>query len=144
MADKRRKTRMKAELEKKARLHLKKGSTFNNVLPDPYPKPHLNPNSYPNHQPNPNHNPIPFQNMEEQLAESVQAMEDELKIMGHAKMTFYSYLKRQFAAREARAGIDKYTYPETDGVYRDKTGKKLKMTPSNGEDKHEHIKNWSS
>lgn len=78
--------------------------------------------------------------MEEPLAESGQDLEDQLKILGHAKMTCYSYLKRQFAAREARAGIDKYTYPEIGAVYRDKAGKKLKMTPSNGEDKHEHIK----
>jgi hypothetical protein len=38
-------------------------------------------------------------------------------------MTCYSYLKRQFAAREARAGSDKYTYPEISAVYRDKAGK---------------------
>jgi hypothetical protein len=78
--------------------------------------------------------------MEEPLAESVQDLQDQLNILGHAKMISHSYLKRQFAAREARAGIDKYTYPEIGGVYRDKAGKKLKMKPSNGEDKHEHIK----
>jgi hypothetical protein len=37
LADDRRKARMKAELEKKARAHLKKGITFNNVNPDPNP-----------------------------------------------------------------------------------------------------------
>ena len=37
LADDRRKARMKAELEKKARAHLKKGITFNNVHPDPNP-----------------------------------------------------------------------------------------------------------
>ena len=78
--------------------------------------------------------------MEESLAVSLQYLEDQLKVLGHAKMTCYSYLKRQFAAREARAVIDKYTYPEIGVEYRDKAGKKLKMTPSNGEDKHEHIK----
>jgi hypothetical protein len=78
--------------------------------------------------------------MEEPLAVSVQDLEDELKLLGHAKLISYAYLKRQFAAREARAGIDKYTYPEIGGAYRDKAGKKLKMTPSNGEEKHVHIK----
>ena len=80
--------------------------------------------------------------MEESLAVSLEDLEDQLKVLGHAKMICYSYLKRQFAAREARAVIDKYTYPEIGVEYRDKAGKKLKMTPSNGEDKHEHIKNW--
>ena len=78
--------------------------------------------------------------MEEPLAVTVQDLEDQLKLLGHAKMTCYSYLKRQFSAREARAGIDKYTYPEIGVGYRDKAGKKLKMTPSNGEEKHEHLK----
>jgi hypothetical protein len=78
--------------------------------------------------------------MEEPLAVSVQDLEDQLKLLGHAKMMRYSYLKRQFAAREARAGIDKYTYPDIGIGFRDKAGKKLKMTPSNGEDKHEQIK----
>ena len=78
--------------------------------------------------------------MEEPLADSVQDLEDQLKILGCAKMTRYSYLKRQFAAREARAGLDKYTYPDIGIGFRDKTGKKLKLTPSNGEDKHEYIK----
>ncbi len=50
--------------------------------------------------------------MEEPSTVSVQDLEDELKLLGHAKMTRYSYLKRQFAAREARAGFDKYTYPD--------------------------------
>jgi hypothetical protein len=47
MADDRRKARMKADLDKKARAHLKKGITFNNVLPDPDPYPYPNPRSCP-------------------------------------------------------------------------------------------------
>jgi hypothetical protein len=82
--------------------------------------------------------------MEEPLADSVQDLEDQLKLLGHAKMTCYSYLKRQFSAREARAGIDKFTYPEIGVGYRDKAGKKLKMTPSHGEEKHEHLKKTGS
>jgi hypothetical protein len=81
--------------------------------------------------------------MEEPLAASKQDLEDdEFKILGHAKMTCYAYLKRQFAAREARASNDKFTYPEIGKIFRfrDKSGKKLKMTPSNGEDKHAHLK----
>jgi hypothetical protein len=49
-------------------------------------------------------------------------------------------LKRQFSAREARANGDKFYYPEIGVLYRDKGGKKLKITPSNGENKLDHIK----
>lgn len=78
--------------------------------------------------------------MEEPLATSRVDLENEMKVLGHGKMTCYSYLKRQFSAREARAGLDKFTYPEIGANYRNKSGKRLKFTPSNGEDKHEHLK----
>jgi hypothetical protein len=80
------------------------------------------------------------QNMEEPLAVSPEDLEDELELLGHAKLTSYAYLKRQFYAREARANIDKFHYPEIGFLYRDKGGKKLKFTPSNGENKQDHIK----
>jgi hypothetical protein len=63
-----------------------------------------------------------------------------LAVLGNAKMTSYAFLKRQFAAREARASIDKFKYPEIVLTYRDKIGKKLKMTASNGKDKHLYMK----
>jgi hypothetical protein len=78
--------------------------------------------------------------MEEPLAGSQKDLEDELLILGQAKMTRYAYLKRQLAAREARDSIDKFTYPGIGTRFRDKSGRKLKMTPSNGEDKHDHLK----
>ncbi len=74
--------------------------------------------------------------MEEPLAASKEDLEDQLEYRGHAKLTCYAYLKRQFSAREARAKIDKFTYPGIDAVYRDRNGKRLKINPSNGEDKH--------
>jgi hypothetical protein len=78
--------------------------------------------------------------MEEPLAESRQDLEDELKLLGHAKQTSYAYLKRQFSARQARATCDKFNYPQIGTMFRDKGEKKLKYTPSNGENKLEHIK----
>ncbi len=83
---------------------------------------------------------LTVQNMKEPLAASKQDLEDELEILGQAKMTCYAYLKRQFAAREARASIDKFTYPGIGTRFRYKSGKKMKMTPSNGEDKHNQLK----
>ena len=78
--------------------------------------------------------------MEEPLAESERELEAALQVLGHAKLTCYAYLKRQFSARAARAIIDKCTYPEIGQSYRDKSGKKLKMTPTNGEEKHDYLK----
>ena len=78
--------------------------------------------------------------MEEPLAHSKAELEEQLAVLGNAKMTSYAYLKRQFGAREARAAIDQFKYPEIGLTYRDKSGKKLKMTPSKGEDKHLYIK----
>ncbi len=78
--------------------------------------------------------------MEEPLASIRADLENELKILGRGKLTCCSYLKRQFNAREARAGIDKFTYPEIGASFRNKSGKRLKLTPYNGEDKHEHLK----
>jgi len=78
--------------------------------------------------------------MEEPLAHSKDELEEQLAVLGNAKMTSYAYLKRQFGAREARAAIDQFKYPEIGLTYRDKSGKKLKMTPSKGEDKHLYIK----
>ena len=78
--------------------------------------------------------------MEEPLATSRVDLENEMKILGHGKMTCYSYLKRQLSAREARAALDNFSYPEIGTNYRNKSGKRLKFTPSNGEDKHEHLK----
>ncbi len=49
------------------------------------------------------------QNMEEPLAASRIDMEDEMKLLGHAKLTCYAYLKRQYSAREARATSDKFS-----------------------------------
>jgi hypothetical protein len=80
------------------------------------------------------------QNMEEPLANSKKDLEDEMSLMGNAKMTCYAYLKRQFYAREARAALDKFFYPQIGSTFRDKGGKKLKFTPSNGEDKHQYLK----
>ena len=108
-ADDRRKAKMQADVDKKARAHLKKGIKFNN-------------------------------DMEEPLAECKKDLEDQLAILGNAKLTCYTYLKRQYSAREARATIDKFTYPEIGLIYRDKKGKRLKMTPSNGEDKNQYLK----
>jgi hypothetical protein len=81
-----------------------------------------------------------LQNMEEPLAHSKQDLEDQLALLGNAKMTSYAFLKRQFAACEARAGLGKFKYPEIGLAFRNKSGKKLKMTPSNGEVKHLYIK----
>jgi hypothetical protein len=78
--------------------------------------------------------------MEEPLATSRVNLENEMKILGHGKMTCYSYLKRQFSAHEARAALDNFSYPDIGTNYRNKSGKRLKFTPSNGEDKHEHLK----
>ena len=78
--------------------------------------------------------------MEEPLANSKQDLEDEMALMSNAKMTCYAYLKRQFFAREARAALDKFFYPQIGATFRDRGGKKLKLTPSNGEDKHQYLK----
>ncbi len=78
--------------------------------------------------------------MEEPLSHSKQDLEDQLALLGNAKMTSYAFLKRQFLARDARAGLDKYKHPEIGPTFRDKSGKKLKLTPSNGEDKHVYLK----
>jgi hypothetical protein len=80
------------------------------------------------------------QDMEEPLAASERDLDATLLVLGHAKMTCYAYLKRQFSARAAGAQIDKCTYPEIGTSFRDKSGKKLKMTPTNGEDKHAYLK----
>jgi hypothetical protein len=80
------------------------------------------------------------QNMEEPLTNSKKDLENQLALLGNAKMTCYAYLKRQFSAREARAALDKFYYPQIGTTYRDKSEKKLKLTPSNGEDKHHYIK----
>ncbi len=69
--------------------------------------------------------------MEEPLAASKQDLEDQSEYRGNAKLTCYAYLKRQFSAREAGATIDKFTYPEINAIYRDRYGKRLKITPSN-------------
>ena len=58
--------------------------------------------------------------MEEPLAQSKKDLEDQLAILVNAKLTCYTYLKRQYSAREARATIDKFTYPEIGIMYRDK------------------------
>ena len=78
--------------------------------------------------------------MEEPLAASQVELDAGLQVLGNAKLACYSYLKRQFSARAARAVIDKCTYPEIGSSFRDKSGKKLKMTPTNGEDKHDYLK----
>ncbi len=126
---------MEADLDKKARAHLKKGIKFSNVRPRPSTFP-----SYPIPNLFDRHTLRLLQDMEELLAQSKQDLEDQLKILGNAKLTCYTYLKRQYSAREARATIDKFTYPETGTMYRDKKGKRLKITPSNGEDKHQYLK----
>jgi hypothetical protein len=77
--------------------------------------------------------------MEEPLAASERELDAALQVLGNAKMACYAYLKRQFSARAARAVIDKCTYPEIGTSFRDKSGKKLKMTPTNGEDKHAYL-----
>jgi hypothetical protein len=61
------------------------------------------------------------------LADSREDLEDELELLGHAKLTSYAYLKRQFSAREARANSDKFNYPEIGVLYRDKGGKKAQI-----------------
>ena len=71
-------------------------------------------------------------------------LEDQLELMGHAKMTCYAYLKRQFSAREARAALEQFLYPQMWANYRDTAGKKLKMTPSHGEDKLNYVKELNS
>jgi hypothetical protein len=136
-ADTRRKAHNQADLEKKARGHLKKGIKFNKVTPifRPFHRHKhlqiLNVTSYPF---------ASAQNMEEPLATSKTDLEDELALLGNAKMACYAYLKRQFSAREARAALDKFFYPQIGATFRDKSGKKLKLTPSNGEDKHQYLK----
>ncbi len=132
-ADERRKARMQADVDKKARVHLKKGIKFNNLIPLPLP-------SYPIQNILDQHYLHLLQDVEEPLARTKQDLEDQLKILGNAKLTSYTYLKRQYSAREARATIDKFTYPEIGIIYRDKKGKRLKMTPSNGEAKHQYLK----
>ncbi len=124
LADARRKARMQAELARKARQHLKKEYNLTRTW-----KSHLKKGIKLN------------QNMEEPLAVSPQDLEDELELLGHAKLlTSYAYLKRQFSAREARANSEKFNYPAIGVQYRDKGGKKLKFTPSNCENKLEHLK----
>jgi hypothetical protein len=108
-ADTLRKASHLADLEKKARQHLKKGITHN-------------------------------MNLEEPLAESKEALADYLEVLGNAVGTSLAYLKRQFDAREARAITDKFTYPSIGPAYRNKVGRRLKKTPSNGEDKIEYLK----
>ena len=135
LADERRQAHAIAEQERKARGHVKKGITFNTVRPPKNFTLHLR-----FHDPNLNSYLPSTQNMEEPLAESSQDLEDQLEIMGHAKMISYAYLKRQFSAREARAALDKFLYPQIGPTFRDKHGKKLKMTPSHGEDKLTYIK----
>ncbi len=137
-ADTRRQAHNQAELEKKARGHLKKGIKFNNVSPVSYPYKNI-------YQcvslTSLICNLLHPQNMEEPLANSKQDLEDEIMaLMGNAKMTCYAYLKRQFSAREARAALDKFFYPHIGATFRDRGGKKLKLTPSDGEDKHQYLK----
>jgi hypothetical protein len=98
-----------AEVEKKARQHMKKGIAHN-------------------------------KNMEEPLAETRAHLLQQLEVLGNAVGTSHAYLKRQFDAREARATRDKFAYASIGPVFRNKDGKKLKKTPSNGEDKVEYLK----
>jgi hypothetical protein len=80
-------------------------------------------------------------NLEEPLAESKEALADYLEVLENAVGTSLAYLKRQFDAREARAITDKFTYPSIGPAYRrNKVGRRLKKTPSNGEDKIEYLK----
>ena len=108
-ADELRKASHLADLEKKARQHLKKGIAHN-------------------------------KNLEEPLAESKEALAANLEMLGNAVGTSLAYLKRQFDAREARAITAKFTYPSIGPAYRNSNGRRLKKTPSNGEDKIEYLK----
>jgi hypothetical protein len=107
-ADQLREASHTAEVERKARQHLKKGIAHN-------------------------------KNMEEPLAESRAHLLQHMEVLGNAVGTSHAYLKRQFDAREARATKDKFAYASIGAVYRNKDGKKLKKTPSNGEDKVEYL-----
>ncbi len=79
-------------------------------------------------------------NMEEPLAESQEHLLQHMEVLGNAVGTCHAYLKRQFDARDARAASAKFSYPSIGPVYRSRDGKKLKKTPSNGEDKVEYLK----
>ena len=135
LADERRQAHAIAEQERKARGHIKKGVKFNTVC---RPK-HFN-------IPLRIHDPnltiyTPFYSEHGRAFGAVQQRPRRpVGIMEHAKMTCYAYLKRQFSAREARAALDKFLYPQIGPNFRDKHGKKLKMTPSQGEDKLKYIK----
>jgi hypothetical protein len=79
-------------------------------------------------------------NLEEPLAESKEALAAHLEVLGNAVGTSLAYLKRQFDAREARVITAKYTYPSIGPAYRNKDERRLKNTPSNGEDKIQYLK----
>jgi hypothetical protein len=79
-------------------------------------------------------------NMEEPLARTEDELKEHMLMLGNAIGTCKAYLKRQFDARVARANVDEFNYPGIGPIFRDKAGKKLKKTPSTGEDHVEYLK----
>ncbi len=72
-------------------------------------------------------------NMTEILATTTSDLEANLELLGHAVGTSFSYLKRQFAARKARADGDNYLYQSIGAEFKKSNWIDLKMTPSHGE-----------
>ena len=72
-------------------------------------------------------------NMTEVLATTPADLNANLELLGHAVGTSLAYLKRQFAARKARADGDSYEYQNIAPEFKKSNGRDLKMTPSNGE-----------
>jgi hypothetical protein len=79
-------------------------------------------------------------NMEEPLARTEDELNEYMLMLGNAIGTCKAYLKRQFDARVARATVDEFNYPGIGPIFRDKAGKKLKKTPSSGEDHVDYLK----
>jgi hypothetical protein len=79
-------------------------------------------------------------NMEEELVGSKANVEAHLAALGNATGASLNYLKRQFDARVAWASSNDWNYPSIGPNFRTKDGKKLKKTPSNGEDKVSYLK----
>ena len=71
--------------------------------------------------------------MTEVLATTPADLNANLELLGHAVGTSLAYLKRQFAARKARADGDSYEYQNIAPEFKKSNGRDLKMTPSNGE-----------
>ncbi len=72
-------------------------------------------------------------NMTEILAATPSDLNANLELLGHAVGTSLAYLKRQFAARKARADGDNYEYQNIGAEFKKSNGRDLKITPSHGE-----------